>query len=184
MQSITVVGLTTTQLLIDNQSYTQYIITTLSRGRHQEYIFTPNPNGTFEFRANYTPYPAFDVKCTHPTEIRWEQNVLLMANQQTTIKLYDTNTKEFTSPEGFFAHENVYLPPRTVLVISGYSDFLLPLLHSGLTIAFTDTWDHIPSIIPEDVIVIQNKQVPLGDLALRMPPNTRLLLINPSMTQV
>lgn len=184
MQSITVVGLTTTTLLIANQTCTQYTLTVLSHGRHQEYIFTPNTHGKYDFRVNYIPYPSFEVKCSQPTEMQWLDNVLYLSSPQTKSKLYDTETKEFHNPEQFFAPEKVNLPPRTVLVIAGYSDLLLPLLNSNLKVAFTDTWERIPSIIPEDIIVMQNKQIPLAEISLRMPPNTRLMLVNPSVTHI
>ena len=178
MTKIQVIGLTITDIALDNGKGKQYTLLTQSRGVYQEYTFTQNERGLYEMRINPAAYNDAKMLCATPTELIWHKGTLTLVSPQGNLEFFSLSTNIFTPPIEFFIQESTSPMKRSVLIINGNADEILPFISSGNVIAYADEWDSLPSALPEDVIVLNEKEYPIQDILLRLPINTNAIVLN------
>lgn len=178
MIKIQVIGLTITDITLNNEKGKQYILLTQSRGIYQEYTFTPNEHGIYEMRVNPAAYNDAKMPCTTPTELIWHKGTLKLVNAQNSLEFFSLSTNVFIPPTDFFIQENTSPMQRSVLIINGNADEILPFMSNKNVIAYADEWSSLPSMLPEDVIVLNEKEYPIQDILLRLPVNTNAIVLN------
>ena len=173
MNKIKAIGLTTTELSLDGKPFTQYSILVYTMMRYQEYVFTPNENKQYAYRVNPMVDKTVEMKVLSAnTYLYWKGRDLYIVDDENEQPLLVQNT--FRPPTDFFIKEELTMPPRTVLLLHKQPE-LLPFFDAHNNIAYTDEWHEVPSSIPEDIIVIGEKEFPIKDILLHLPPNTTIL---------
>lgn len=178
MTKIQVIGLTITDVALDNEQRQQYTLLTQSRGVYQEYVFTPNDHGVYEMRVNPAVYNDAKMPCTTPTELIWRKGALTLVNAQNSLEFFSLSANVFTPPIEFFVKESASPMRRNVLIINGSADEIIPFIATNNVIAYVDEWDSLPSTLPEDVIVLNEKKYPIQDILLHLPVNTNAIVLN------
>jgi hypothetical protein len=174
---IEVLGLTTTTMEEDCIQYIQYTILTKTGNRYYDYIFTPNARGKYTLQTKPTIDRTIEMKQLSEMTLTWQGNKLLLHMSGKTVELYDSVSRVFFQPSALFEPETALLPKRTVLIIDGNPDEVLPFITNDKTIAYTDEWVHLPQNIPEDIIVMNAKKFPIADIAVRLPQRTKAAVI-------
>lgn len=178
MTKIQVIGLTITDIALDNGQGKQYTLLTQSRGVYQEYTFTPNVHGIYEMRVNAAVYNDAKMLCINQTELIWRKGTLTLVSDQANLEFFNLNTNAFTPPIELFTKEEMSPMQRSVIIINGNADEILPFIASGKVIAYADEWECLPSMLPEDIIVFNEKEYPIQDILLRLPVNTNAIMLN------
>lgn len=177
MKHMQVIGLTTTEIHQGNNVFVQYLVHTQSQGRLYDYVFTPDETGKYTMRTNPTVETTSEMLPLVPTYIEWDkQTLLIIADDQYDI-LFDNVSKRFHPPDEYFHDENEILPTRPVLIIDGNPENILPFLDENLKYVYADSWEGLPSAIPEDVVVMDLKRFPIDSIVMRLPSRTRAIVM-------
>lgn len=180
MSNIEILGLTTTHLNLHGLQCVQYILTTRQGARVQEYAFIPEAD---KYRLQYytAAENATEVKPRQPLTLQWKQRDLYLCTETEQYLLYNAATQQLTMPTQLFYDEEEMRPYRTAVIIAKHAEILLPLIAPNKTITYTSEWETLPAIIPEDIIVIVEKEFPIKDIVLRLPQRTNAIVLNPQL---
>lgn len=176
--SIQVIGLST----INMHEGTQYTILTKTGKKYYDYIFTPNASGKYTLRINPTVDKVATLSPLHPCVLLWQGPTLVLSSTQ-PIMLYNTQTQVLAPIVDMFQQETVLRPKRHALIINGNPDAILPFLSERLTKTYTDRWEHVPAIIPEDIIILNTPNIPIPEIVLHLPQRTQAVVITPTLTE-
>lgn len=177
MHAMQVVGLTTTEITQDNRTEIQYRILAKVKGKLYDYMFTPNEKGEYTLKTNPTVETTVEMSPLVPTALYWDNQELIIATDNQKQTLFHHHTKELHVPVKWFHAEEEILPKRLVLIVDGNPDNILPFIKYGHQVVYTDTWEHIPSAIPEDIIVLGLKPYPIDSIVMRLPQRTKAVVV-------
>lgn len=175
---IQVIGLSTTNM----REGMQYTILTKTGTKYYDYIFTPSASGKYTLRINPTIDKVANLSPIHQCELRWQGTTLMLIADQ-HLPLYNTVTRTLTPFDAMFHQEVELRPKRIVMIINGNPDAVLPFLSSGLSKVYADRWEHLPAVIPEDVIILNSQNIPIQEIVLHLPQRTQALVITPQLSE-
>lgn len=180
---IQVIGFTTTDMKDGHIHHVQCTLLTKTDDKYYEYVFTPDYLGRYSLRTNPTVDRSAEMKPLQPTELKWNNGKLIL---QTALKqeiIFDKNTRTFVAPYALFQKEVELLPKRKVLIVIGNTAAILPFLDKYQAIAYADEWAQLPTLIPEDVIVLNEKPFPVEDIITHLPQRTQAVIIHPILEE-
>lgn len=175
---ITVIGLSTT----DTREGVQYTLLTKTSQKYYDYIFTPNVAGKHTLRINPTVDKIAELQPLQQCQIAWHGDTLMLITSQVT-PLYNTKTKILAPMEPLFQPETEFRPKRIAMIINGSPEAVLPFISNNHSKVYSDTWEHLPSVIPEDVIILNSHNIPIQEIVLRLPQRTQALVITPKLLE-
>ena len=177
MQQIQVVGLTTTEIQC-GYICIQYRLLTKVGELFYDYTFTPDFKGKYTLKTSPAVENTVEMKPLSATYIEWDKQKLLIISDEQYDILFDSTLQTFTNPTDFFLNEVEMRPKRLVLIINGNPGNILPFIATNHTCVYADTWNHLPNVIPEDIIVINAKHFPIEAITVRLPPHTKAVVVN------
>ncbi len=177
-EQILVVGLTTT----DINGGVQYTLLTKTGDKYYDYVFTPDRTGRYTLRTNPTVDKQIEAKPLHQLSLLWHGQQLLLQSTS-TIVLYNTVTRTFADVAPLFHKEEEILPKRWTMIIQHNPEAIMSFIAQGKSVVYADSWEHLPQVIPEDIIVLGVKKFPIQDIVLHLPPRTKAVVINPEILE-
>ncbi|MBQ8806292.1 MAG: hypothetical protein IJZ68_07565 [Bacteroidaceae bacterium] len=177
-EQIQVVGLTTT----DINGGVQYTLLTKTGDKYYDYVFTPDRTGRYTLRTNPTVDKQIEAKPLHPLLLSWQGQQLLLKSTS-TIVLYNTVTRTFADVTHFFHQEEDILPKRWTMIIPHNPEAVMSFIAQGKSVVYADSWEHLPQVIPEDVIILGIKKFPIKDIVLHLPQRTKAVVVKPEILE-
>lgn len=175
---IIVLGLSTT----DMREGVQYTLLTKTNKKYYDYIFTPNIAGKHILRINPTVDKVAELPPLQQCQLAWQGDTLMLITTQ-VMSLYNMATQVLAPMDALFRPETELRPKRITMIINGSPETVLPFVSSGLSKVYADTWEHLPSVIPEDVIILNSKNIPIQEIVLRLPQRTQAIVITPQLLE-
>lgn len=177
-EQIQVVGLTTTDVL----NGVQYTLLTKTGDTHYDYVFMPMGGNKYALRITPTVDKTIESKPLTNATLVWSGEWLTL---QCSIShaLYNSKTKVFSNPAPLFENEEDLLPKRWAMIIKNYPEAIVGFLAAGKSVVYADEWDRLPSIIPEDVIVLNVHDFPISEIVMRLPQRTRAVILDPQVQE-
>ncbi len=178
IEQIEVVGLTTT----DVSNGVQYIILTKTGDTYYDYVFMPMSGNKFMLRITPTVDKTIESKPLAPATLEWNGALLNLCCGASYI-LYNNTTRVFANPAPLFEHEEEMLPKRWAMIIKNHPETIMGFVAAGKSVVYADDWEHLPAVIPEDIIVLNVKRFPVSEIVTHLPQRTKAVVLSPEILE-
>lgn len=168
-----IVGVTYLDIQLEDSMELQYAILTKSGNRYYEYTLIPSAQG-YKLKVSPTMSTHVEYALHTPMELVQDNNAIYAQNSDLRILIFNTHTKEIGDIISLCKENPDYTLNRQVLVIYGNGDEIVPFLSPEKSVGYTDLWETIPNVIADDIIIVNENQIPIEEIQLRLPKDTKL----------
>ena len=176
IEQIEVVGLTTTTV----SNGVQYTILTKTGDTYYDYVFMPLAGDKFILRITPTVDKTIESKPLQPAVLEWNGSILNL-RCGASYMLYNNITRILANPTPLFEREEEMLPKRWAMIIRDHPEAIMSFIATGKSVVYADDWEHLPSVIPEDIIVLNVKKFPVSEIVLHLPQRTKAVVLLPEI---
>ena len=177
-EQIEVVGLTTTEV----SNGIQYTLLTKTGDVYYDYVFMPTRGDKFILRITPTVDKTIESKPLSPATLMWSGAILTL-NCDAPYVLYNNTTRIFANPTPLFENEEDMLPKRWAMIIKNHPEAIMSFIATGKSVVYADDWEHLPAVIPEDIIVLNVKKFPVSEIVLHLPQRTKAVVLSPEILE-
>ena len=108
---------------------------------------------------------------------------ILTLNCDAPYVLYNNTTRIFANPTPLFENEEDMLPKRWAMIIKNHPEAIMSFIATGKSVVYADDWEHLPAVIPEDIIVLNVKKFPVSEIVLHLPQRTKAVVLSPEILE-